>query len=70
MSYRVGVDIGGTFTDFFAFNDKTLDTHALKVLSTPQAPGAEVVEGLRQLESRFGVPPSAITYFSHGTTVG
>ena len=70
MSYRVGVDIGGTFTDFFAFNDKTLDTHALKVLSTPEEPGAEVLEGLRQLESRFGVPPGEITYFSHGTTVG
>lgn len=70
MSYRVGVDIGGTFTDFFAFNDKTLDTHALKVLSTPEDPGAEVLEGLRQLESRFGVTPSEIAYFSHGTTVG
>ena len=70
MSYRVGVDIGGTFTDFFAFNDETLDTHALKVLSRPDKPGAEVLEGLQQLESRFGVTPKDITYFSHGTTVG
>ena len=70
MSYRVGVDIGGTFTDFFAFNDETLATHALKVLSRPDKPGAEVLEGIEQLESRFGIPPSEITYFSHGTTVG
>ena len=70
MPYRVGVDIGGTFTDFFAFNDETLDTHALKVLSRPDKPGAEVLEGIHQLESRFGVSPGDITYFSHGTTVG
>ena len=70
MSYRVGVDIGGTFTDFFAFNDQTLDTHALKVLSRPDKPGAEVLDGLRALESRFGVKPSEIDYFSHGTTIG
>ena len=70
MSYRVGVDIGGTFTDFFAFNDETFDTHALKVLSRPDDPGAEVLEGIHQLETRFGVKPNDISYFSHGTTVG
>jgi N-methylhydantoinase A len=70
MSYRVGVDIGGTFTDFFVFNDSTLETHALKVLSRPDKPGAEVLEGILQLEKRFGVPPREIEYFSHGTTVG
>ena len=70
MSYRVGVDIGGTFTDFFAFNDETLETHALKVLSRPDKPGAEVLEGIVQLEKRFGVRPTEINYFSHGTTVG
>ncbi|MBT6512757.1 MAG: hydantoinase/oxoprolinase family protein [Rhodospirillaceae bacterium] len=70
MSYRVGVDIGGTFTDFFAFNDSTLETHALKVPSRPDKPGAEVLEGVRQLEERFGIAPSEIAYFSHGTTVG
>ena len=70
MPYRVGVDIGGTFTDFFAFNDETLDTHALKVLSRPDRPGAEVLEGIRHLEQRFGVAPGDIAHFSHGTTVG
>ena len=70
MSYRVGVDIGGTFTDFFVFNDATLETHALKVLSRPDKPGAEVLEGIHQLQRRFHVPPAEIEYFSHGTTVG
>ena len=70
MSYRVGVDIGGTFTDFCAFNDATNETHALKVLSTPDHPGAEVLEGLRRLEDRFGMAPAQVSYLSHGTTVG
>ena len=68
--YRLGVDIGGTFTDFFAFDEETLAAHALKVPSRPDAPGAEVLDGLRQLEARFGVAPERIVGFSHGATVG
>ena len=68
--YRVGVDIGGTFTDFCAFDERTKEVHALKVLSTPETPGREVIEGLRQLEERFSVSPPEIAYFTHGTTVG
>ena len=70
MSYRVGVDIGGTFTDFCVFDEETGTVHTLKVLSTPDNPGQEVVDGIRALESRYNVSPSAITYFTHGTTVG
>jgi N-methylhydantoinase A len=70
MSFRVGVDIGGTFTDLCAFDETTNDLFTLKVLSTPDKPGSEVMEGLRQLEQRYGVAPSRITYFTHGTTVG
>ncbi len=70
MAYRVGVDIGGTFTDFCAFNEETDDLYTLKVLSRPDEPGAEVIEGIQQLEARFGIPPSQIHYFTHGTTVG
>lgn len=70
MGFRVGVDIGGTFTDFCAFDEATSRIHTLKVLSRPDAPGSEVMEGIRQLKSRFGIEPSAITYFTHGTTVG
>ena len=70
MAYRVGVDIGGTFTDFCAFNDRTNQLHALKVLSRPDNPGAEVIEGISQLERRFSVLPKDIEYFTHGTTVG
>ena len=70
MAYRVGVDIGGTFTDFCAFNDESNELHALKVLSRPDEPGAEVIEGLAQLEERFNISPKDIVYLTHGTTVG
>lgn len=70
MSYRVGVDIGGTFTDFCAFDEDSNELHTLKVLSTPERPGSEVLTGLRELEKRYGVQPAAVSYFTHGTTVG
>ena len=58
MAYRVGVDVGGTFTDFCAFDERTNDLHTLKVLSTPDRPGAEVMEGIAALEKRYGVTPT------------
>ena len=70
MGFRLGVDIGGTFTDFCAFNETTRELHTLKVLSRPDAPGSEVMEGIKELHARFGVNPQSITYFTHGTTVG
>lgn len=70
MSYRVGVDIGGTFTDFCVLNEDGLALETLKVLSRPDAPGAEVLQGLDEIEQRFGIPPAAIGYFTHGSTVG
>jgi N-methylhydantoinase A len=70
MGYRVGVDIGGTFTDLCAFDEDTNDLHTMKVLSTPDRPGDEVMAGIRQLRERYGVAPESIVYFTHGTTVG
>lgn len=70
MAYRVGVDIGGTFTDFAVFDEETGTISTLKVLSTPETPGAEVLQGLAQLEARYDIPPTSVSYFTHGTTVG
>lgn len=70
MGYRIGVDIGGTFTDFCVFDEASLALHALKVLSRPDAPGAEVLLGLDEIERRFGIAPQEISYFTHGSTVG
>jgi len=70
MAYRVGVDIGGTFADFCALDEATGAVRTLKVLSTPDEPGREVMQGLSELQQRFGIAPADIGYFTHGTTVG
>ena len=70
MTYRVGVDIGGSFTDFAVFDEQSRAITSLKVFSRPDEPGAEVLEGVRLLEERHGIAPAAISYFTHGTTVG
>ncbi|MFD1752209.1 hydantoinase/oxoprolinase family protein [Salipiger marinus] len=70
MAYRVGVDIGGTFADFCAFDEAAGTIGTVKVLTTPDRPGQEVIDGLKALEDRFGISPGDISYFTHGTTVG
>lgn len=70
MSYRVGVDIGGTFADFCAFDEVSGAIRTVKLLTTPDRPGQEVIDGLRAMEDRLGIAPSDIGYFTHGTTVG
>jgi N-methylhydantoinase A len=65
---RVGVDIGGTFTDLvLALPDGTL--RVSKVSSTPHDPGVAVVEGLAALLRDSGVTPAAVEEVVHGTTV-
>jgi N-methylhydantoinase A len=70
MTYRVAVDIGGTFTDFCVFNEDNsiLSTH--KVLSTPQSPGSEVALGVLELNEKGLLKSEHASWFSHGTTVG
>ena len=69
MAWMIGVDVGGTFTDFFAFEDTTDRIVLHKVPSTPANPALAVISGLRELSSRHGIDLAAITRLSHGTTV-
>ncbi len=68
--FRIGVDIGGTFTDFCLFDEMSGTLRSLKTLSTPDRPGEEVMTGIGELEHRFACPAGAIASFVHGTTVG
>lgn len=70
MSYRVGVDIGGSFTDFALLDERDNSIRTLKVLSRPDSPGSEITTGLAQFAQRDGIDPADIHYFTHGTTVG
>ncbi|MGG6895018.1 MULTISPECIES: hydantoinase/oxoprolinase family protein [Rhizobium] len=70
MTYRVGVDVGGSFTDFAVFDEATNALSTLKVFSRPDAPGEEILLALDRLQARDGMDPADIAYFTHGTTVG
>lgn len=65
---RVGVDTGGTFTDFSVQDTETGRIVTYKVPSTPRNPANAIINGLKKLRD-YGYEPSAVSYFSHGTTV-
>ena len=69
MAWRVGVDVGGTFTDFFALDEPSGTVVVHKVPSTPANPAAAIVEGTAELLRRAGVPATELAGLSHGTTV-
>src|SRR3712207_534360 len=68
-TYRVGVDIGGTFTDLFLVSDAGAEIAIRKVLTTPRDQAAAVVRRLQHLLSERHIPPSAVTHLVHGTTL-
>jgi N-methylhydantoinase A len=68
--WRIGVDIGGTFIDFCALEPYSGRVESIKVLTTPDAPGRELLTGLELLLERHGIAPQQILSFVHGTTVG
>jgi N-methylhydantoinase A len=67
--YRIGVDVGGTFTDFTIANAVTGDNLYFKVPSTPADPSVGIVDGIAQILSIHDIAPAAISYIGHGTTV-
>ena len=69
MSYRLGVDVGGTFTDLLLFNDDTGESFKTKVPSTPDDPSRAVVGGTKDICEIADIDASEIEYFLHGTTV-
>ena len=69
MTYRLGVDVGGTFTDLLMIDEGSGLTLRTKVLSTPEDPSIAVIEGAKKLCEQAQVSPSEIRQFLHGTTV-
>ena len=69
MTYRLGVDVGGTFTDLLLVNEKTGETWKAKVSSTPQDQSEGVLRGIERVCGLAGVAPAAIGHVMHGTTV-
>lgn len=69
MSYRLGVDVGGTFTDLLLINEITGETHTAKVPSTPADSSIGVLNGIDRICQESGVDVSKINRVMHGTTV-
>ena len=69
MSYRLGVDVGGTFTDLLLVDEKSGRSWSAKVPSTPADQSIGVLEGLERVCVHAGIEPSAIDHVMHGTTV-
>ena len=66
---RIGVDVGGTFTDLYYLDDEQRVSVVEKVPSTPDDPSQAVLDGLVRLSNKAGVPLSEIDQLVHGTTV-
>ncbi|MEM9737200.1 MAG: hydantoinase/oxoprolinase family protein, partial [Pseudomonadota bacterium] len=66
-SVRLGVDIGGTFTDLVLEEGGRL--HSIKVLTTYAAPEEAILEGIAQVSEKAGISPGAIEQIIHGTTL-
>jgi N-methylhydantoinase A/oxoprolinase/acetone carboxylase beta subunit len=68
MSYEIGIDIGGTFTDIVCRGDDG-SVRIAKVPTTRGDPSRAVLAGLDMARDAWGVPAAAISRFTHGTTV-
>ena len=69
MSYRLSVDVGGTFTDIVLFDDVAKKVHTTKVHSTPHDSSEGIENGILKICKQVGINTDEITYFIHGTTV-
>jgi N-methylhydantoinase A len=70
LTFRLGVDIGGTFTDLSLLDDSSGAVHTHKVPSTPKSPSDAVAVGVQQLVERLGATAADVASFVHGTTIG
>ena len=69
MAYRLGVDVGGTFTDLLLIDEESGETYRAKVPSTPEDSSIAVLGGIEKVCATANVDPGAITHVMHGTTV-
>lgn len=69
MGFRLGVDVGGTFTDLLLMDESNGESFTAKVPSTPHDPSVAVLDGIDRICRGSGVDPSKIHWVMHGTTV-
>ena len=71
MAYRLGVDVGGTFTDLFLVSDENggRRRYRVKTPSTPADPSEGVLNGVRRICDEAGIDVGELRNILHGTTV-
>ncbi|MGD9942241.1 MAG: hydantoinase/oxoprolinase family protein [Burkholderiaceae bacterium] len=67
--YRIGVDIGGTFTDVVLVDEASGEMLVVKVPSRPEDPSRGFMDGLSKALGDFEIDPEAVSFLVHGTTV-
>src|SRR5271166_5766496 len=69
MAWRIGVDIGGTFTDVVLVDEETGHIGVAKAPTTPRDVTQGVIDGIRQGLTRYRVAPSEVALLAHATTI-
>ncbi|WP_343614613.1 hydantoinase/oxoprolinase family protein [Novosphingobium sp.] len=69
MTYRLGVDVGGTFTDLLLFDQTSGNFWRHKTPSTPHDSSEGILNGVTAICNKAGVTPADVEFFLHGTTV-
>ena len=69
MGYRLGVDVGGTFTDLLLFDTSSSAFWRHKTPSTPHDSSEGILNGVTAICEKAGITPGDVDYFLHGTTV-
>ncbi|MFT8343335.1 MAG: hydantoinase/oxoprolinase family protein [Clostridium beijerinckii] len=69
MGYMIGVDVGGTFTDFSVFDTTKKRLFHFKHSSTPDDPSRSIVSGILYILESEKINPKDVEYLAHGTTV-
>ncbi|MGF7150411.1 N-methylhydantoinase A [Sphingomonas zeicaulis] len=69
MAYRLGVDVGGTFTDLLLLEEESGEFWRHKTPSTPADSSVGILNGVEAICAKAGVTPAEVEVFLHGTTV-
>ena len=69
MNYRLGFDIGGTFTDFALFTPESGALEVFKVLTTPDDPARGALTGMGEFLTQLGLTHAELHYIVHATTL-
>ena len=67
---RIGVDIGGTFTDVVVLDEESGELQVTKVASTPESVADAAITGLREAVANFDANRRAVRFVAHGSTIG